>query len=74
VPKETPKIQITIDDAPGAANGAMRALLAEFKIKTMFFVEGEFVAKRRAEDSLATSQGQRVPACGFPVAPGSWLC
>lgn len=41
----TRQVQITIDDAPGLSNGEMRALLAQYNLKTMFFVEGEFVQK-----------------------------
>jgi peptidoglycan/xylan/chitin deacetylase (PgdA/CDA1 family) len=60
VPERTPKIQITIDDAPGAANGAMRALLAELRIKTMFFVEGEFVERRPTDAAAIVRDGHRL--------------
>ena len=50
------KVQITIDDAPGSSNGEMRALLDTFGLKTMFFVEGEFVEKKAA-DCLAMVRG-----------------
>jgi peptidoglycan/xylan/chitin deacetylase (PgdA/CDA1 family) len=41
-------LQITIDDAPGgsATNDAMLDLLDKYKIKTMFFIEGQFAEKR----------------------------
>jgi len=60
VAQRTPRIQITIDDAPGPSNGAMRALLAELRIKTMFFVEGEFVQKRPADTAAMVSEGHRL--------------
>jgi len=43
-------VQITIDDAPGLSTSQMLALLARHKLKTMFFVEGEFV-KARPKDT-----------------------
>jgi peptidoglycan/xylan/chitin deacetylase (PgdA/CDA1 family) len=54
------EIQITIDDAPGTANGAMRALLAEWRVKTMFFVEGEFVKSRPTEVAAMMRAGHRL--------------
>src|SRR4051812_17699033 len=45
----TQKVPITIDDAPGPANGSMLSLLSQFQIRTMFFVEGEFVARRKSD-------------------------
>lgn len=56
----TKKIQITIDDAPGTSNGAMRAVLAEHRIKTMFFVEGELVKKRAVEVAAMVRDGHRL--------------
>src|SRR6185295_12829323 len=38
----------------------MRALLAELRIKTMFFVEGEFVQKRPADTAAMVSEGHRL--------------
>jgi len=54
------KIQITIDDAPGPSNGAMRALLASVRVKTMFFVEGEFVKKRPTDLAAIVRDGHRL--------------
>lgn len=56
----TRKVQITIDDAPGPSNGEMRALLAEHQIKTMFFVEGEFVEKRTHDCQAMVRAGHRL--------------
>ncbi len=50
-------IQITIDDAPGPQNADMRALLRRFKISTMFFVEGEFAAKREHDIKAIVADG-----------------
>src|SRR3954467_9657755 len=58
--KPNRRIQITIDDAPGPSNPSMRALLAEAGIKTMFFVEGEFVAKRPADVVAMVKGGHRL--------------
>ncbi len=52
------KIQITIDDAPGPSNADMRALLRRFDITTMFFVEGEFAAKREHDIKQLVAEGQ----------------
>lgn len=51
------KIQITIDDAPGSHNAEMRDLLRRFGISTMFFVEGEFAAKRQHDIQQIVAQG-----------------
>jgi peptidoglycan-N-acetylglucosamine deacetylase len=53
-------MQITIDDAPGTANGAMRALFAAWHVKTMFFVEGAFVKSRPTEIAAMTRAGHRL--------------
>jgi len=53
-------IQITIDDAPGASNGAMLALLAQHQVKTMFFVEGEFVQQRPTAVAAILRAGHRL--------------
>lgn len=60
MPTQGRKVQITIDDAPGSSNNEMLALLAQFGIKTMFFVEGEFVAKRTAALQAIVRAGHRL--------------
>jgi peptidoglycan/xylan/chitin deacetylase (PgdA/CDA1 family) len=60
LPNQGRKIQITIDDAPGPSNNEMRALLAQFGIKTMFFVEGEFVAQRSADLQAIVRAGHKL--------------
>jgi peptidoglycan/xylan/chitin deacetylase (PgdA/CDA1 family) len=54
------KFQITIDDAPGLSNASMRALLAQNGVKTMFFVEGEFVEKRPTDIAAMVRDGHRL--------------
>ena len=56
----TKQVQITIDDAPGPSNAAMRSLLAKYKIKTMFFVEGEFVEKRSGDVISMVHDGHQL--------------
>lgn len=60
MPARTTKVQITIDDAPGASDGAMRAVLAEHGIRTMFFVEGELVKQRALDVAAMVRDGHRL--------------
>lgn len=60
MPQAVRKVQITIDDAPGTSNGAMLALLAKYQLKTMFFVEGEFVQRRQGDVHAIVRHGHRL--------------
>ena len=53
-------VQITIDDAPGKSNSHMIALLAKYQIKTMFFVEGEFVKARKDDVRALVRNGHKL--------------
>ncbi len=65
MPNQGRKIQITIDDAPGPSNNEMLALLAQYGVKTMFFVEGEFVAQR-------TTAVQAIVRAGHKLGLHTW--
>jgi len=65
LPNQGRKIQITIDDAPGPSNNEMLALLSQYNIKTMFFVEGEFVAAR-------TTALQAIVRAGHKLGLHTW--
>ena len=56
------RLQITIDDAPfrSATNDAMLDLLDKYKIKTMFFVEGEYVHARPKDLLKIAARGHRL--------------
>lgn len=56
------RLQITIDDAPGGSstNDAMLDLLDQYKIKTMFFVEGEYVQKRPKDLLKIVARGHQL--------------
>jgi peptidoglycan/xylan/chitin deacetylase (PgdA/CDA1 family) len=56
------RLQITIDDAPfrSATNDAMLDLLDKHKIKTMFFVEGEYVHARPKDLLKIVARGHQL--------------
>jgi peptidoglycan/xylan/chitin deacetylase (PgdA/CDA1 family) len=58
-------IELSIDDAPGESNAEMRGLLAEYGIKTTFFIEGAF-AQARPEDV------QAILADGHSIGNHTW--